>query len=44
MFIGWKIFLPLTLGFIFFFSGILIAFNSLNILQLPRINTCYNFI
>lgn len=44
MFIGWKIFLPLTLGFIFFFSGILIAFNSLNILQLPRINSCYNYI
>ena len=44
MFIGWKIFLPLTLGFIIFFSGILIAFNSLNILQLPRINSCYNYI
>ena len=44
MFIGWKIFLPLTLGFIFFFSGILISFNSLNILQLPRINSCYNYI
>lgn len=44
MFIGWKIFLPLTLGFIFFFSGILISSNSLNILQLPRINSCYNYI
>ena len=44
MFIGWKIFLPLTLSFILFFTGILISFNSLNILQLPRINSSYNFI
>jgi NADH-quinone oxidoreductase subunit H len=26
--IGWKIFLPLTLGFLIFISGILIMFNS----------------
>lgn len=44
MYIGWKIFLPLTLAFVLFFSGILISLNSLNILQLPRINNSYNFI
>jgi NADH-quinone oxidoreductase subunit H len=44
MFIGWKIFLPLTLGFLLLFSGILVSFNSLNIFQLPRINSAYNFI
>jgi len=44
MFIGWKIFLPLTLGFIFFFSGILISLNSLHIVQLPWNNVNYNFI
>ena len=44
MFIGWKIFLPITLGFLFFFSGLLISFNSLNVCQLPRINSSHNFI
>jgi NADH-quinone oxidoreductase subunit H len=44
MFIGWKIFLPLTLGFVLFFSGLLTAFSSLNISQLPRINSAHNFI
>jgi NADH-quinone oxidoreductase subunit H len=44
MYIGWKIFLPLTLAFVLFFSGILISLNSLNILQLPRINNSHNFI
>jgi hypothetical protein len=36
--------LPLTLGFLLLFSGILVSFNSLNIFQLPRINSAYNFI
>ena len=44
MHIGWKIFLPLSLSFIFFISGILIAFNALNIIQLPLINLSNNYI
>jgi NADH-quinone oxidoreductase subunit H len=44
MFIGWKIFLPLALSFIFFFSGILLSFNSLELLQLPRIGSHYDYI
>jgi hypothetical protein len=27
--LGWKIFLPFTLGFLFFVLGILVAFNIL---------------
>jgi len=34
MILGWKIFLPLTLGFIFFFSGLLVSTNSLKIKQI----------
>jgi NADH-quinone oxidoreductase subunit H len=44
MFIGWKIFLPITLSFLLFFSGLLFSCNSLNVSQLPRINNSYNFI
>ena len=44
MYIGWKVFLPLTLGFVFFYSGVILTFESLEILQLPRINSSYNFI
>lgn len=44
MHIGWKIFLPLSLAFIFLISGILIAFNSLNIIQLPFVNISNNYI
>lgn len=33
MVLGWKVFLPLTLSFVFFFSGILISTNSLKISQ-----------
>jgi len=44
MFIGWKIFLPLTLSFILFFSGILISFNSLELLQIPRVGNNYDYI
>lgn len=35
MFIGWKVFLPISLGFVFFFSGLLFAIKGLGILQLP---------
>jgi NADH-quinone oxidoreductase subunit H len=38
MYIGWKVFLPLSLSFIFFFTGVLLASNSLNIKQLPFIS------
>lgn len=44
MYIGWKIFLPLSLAFIFFISGVLISFNALNIIQLPFINISNNYI
>lgn len=37
--IGWKVFIPLTLGWLFFISGILISFNMLpNFIFLPLIN------
>lgn len=42
--IGWKIFLPITLGFVFFFSGFLICFNSTAITQYPEISFKYLFI
>jgi len=44
MYIGWKIFLPLTLSFIFFFSGFLFSIKGLNIIQIPQINASFNFI
>jgi NADH-quinone oxidoreductase subunit H len=44
MFIGWKIFLPITLSFIFFYSGILLIFNSLQLVEIPRISSNYNYI
>ena len=44
MTIGWKVFLPLTLSFIFFFPSILFSFNSLDLLQLPRIGSGYDFV
>ena len=44
MFIGWKIFLPLTLSLIFFFAGVLLAFNSLELVQLPFLGNRYNYI
>lgn len=44
MFIGWKIFLPLTLGFVLFFSGILLSVNCLEMLQCPRVGSAYDFI
>jgi NADH-quinone oxidoreductase subunit H len=44
MFIGWKIFLPLTLGFVLFFTGFLFSINSLDINQFPEINCRSNYI
>ena len=44
MFIGWKIFLPITLGFVLFFPGLLFSFNCLEITQLPRLNLGEDFI
>lgn len=36
--LGWKIFLPITLGLIFFSSGCLISCNALKLKQLPYFN------
>jgi hypothetical protein len=44
MFIGWKVFLPLTLSLVFFFAGVLLAFNSLELVQLPFLGNCYDYI
>jgi NADH-quinone oxidoreductase subunit H len=30
MYLGWKIFIPLTLGWLFFIAGILVSFDSLS--------------
>jgi NADH-quinone oxidoreductase subunit H len=38
MIIGWKILLPIVLGFLFLFCGLLFSFNSLNISQYPEIS------
>jgi hypothetical protein len=44
MYIGWKIFLPLTLGFVFFFSGVLWTADSLEISSLPRMGSAFNYL
>lgn len=44
MFIGWKIFLPITLSFIFFFSGFLFSVEGLNIIQIPYNTQSFDFI
>ena len=44
MYIGWKIFLPLTLSFIFFYTGFLFSLNGLDIVQIPHFNSSFNFI
>jgi len=44
MFIGWKIFLPVALGAVFFYPCFLLVFGGLDITQLPRIGSVYNFI
>nr|QFP99032.1 NADH dehydrogenase subunit 1 [Rhizaria sp.] len=44
MYIGWKIFLPITFSFVLFFSGILFSCKGLGINQMPRISSSFNFI
>jgi len=44
MYIGWKIFLPLTLSFILFFTGLLFSLKGLDIIQIPRFNASFNYI
>jgi hypothetical protein len=41
MILGWKIFLPLTLSFIFFVSGLLISINALKLKQIHFLNHFY---
>jgi NADH-quinone oxidoreductase subunit H len=42
--LGWKIFLPLTLSFIFFFTGLLFSLKGLSIIQIPNHSSHFNFI
>lgn len=42
--LGWKIFLPLTLSFIFFFTGLLFSLKGLSIVQTPNFNASFNYI
>lgn len=44
MHIGWKIFLPLTLSFIFFYTGVLFTLRGLDISQTPQLNSSFNYI
>lgn len=44
MYIGWKIFLPITFSFLLFFSGMLFSMSGLNIIQTPWTNAPFNFI
>jgi NADH:ubiquinone oxidoreductase subunit H len=44
MFIGWKIFLPLTFGLFIFYTGLLWACNLGTVLELPFINLNFIFI
>lgn len=44
MYIGWKIFLPIILGFLFFFPGVLYSIYGLNVVQMPRISLAFNYI
>jgi NADH:ubiquinone oxidoreductase subunit H len=44
MFIGWKVFLPLSLAAAFFYPCTLFVLGSLKITQLPRIGSNFNFI
>jgi hypothetical protein len=44
MYIGWKIFLPVTLGAVFFYPCLLLVLGSLEVIQLPRIGSTFNFI
>jgi NADH-quinone oxidoreductase subunit H len=42
MVLGWKVFLPLGLGFIFFFSGLLISLNALKLKQIHAFSNLGN--
>ena len=44
MFIGWKIFLPITLGSVLFYSCLLLILGCLEVVQFPRVGSVYNFI
>ena len=44
MFIGWKVFLPLTLSFIFFYPGLFFVLGALDITQIPRLGIEFNYI
>lgn len=44
MYIGWKIFLPIILGFLLFFPGFLYSVHGLNIIQIPRVGLGFNYI
>jgi len=41
MILGWKIFLPISLSFIFFCSGLLISLNALKIKQIHCLSDLY---
>jgi len=41
MIIGWKIFLPLILGFIFFYLGLILLLHNNNYVQLPAVTNAY---
>lgn len=44
MFIGWKIFLPVTLGCVLFYSCFFLTIGCLEINQLPRLGSEYHYI
>jgi NADH-quinone oxidoreductase subunit H len=44
MYIGWKVFLPITLSFVFFFTGLLFSLKGLIISQTPHFNSSFDFI
>jgi NADH-quinone oxidoreductase subunit H len=44
MFIGWKIFLPLTLSLIFFYPCFFFFLGALDITQIPRLGIEFNYI
>jgi NADH-quinone oxidoreductase subunit H len=44
MFIGWKVFLPITLGFVFFYTCFFLVLECLEITQLPRIRSGFHYV
>jgi NADH-quinone oxidoreductase subunit H len=44
MFIGWKIFLPVVLGLVIFYPCLFLILGTLDIIQIPRVGTVFNFI